>query len=98
MVKKSKEDMVLFYIDDNTRVARDRLNFISQYRMKDKEGNYTDKWMNDRFFPSVKSLIKKVCEIEIRESNANDIKALLNVLQNLIDKLDSIKEIDYGDL
>jgi len=87
-------DRLLFYIDDNTRVARDRLNFITQYRTKNKKtGEYTDNWKNDRYFHSFKQLLNKVALIDVRQSDASDVKSLTMAINDLMDKIDGVKDV-----
>jgi len=95
-MSEEKKERVLFYIDENTRVSRDKNNFITQYRtkeIKDKKltGKYSNKWANDRFFGNLKHLAEKVAMIDIRISNAKDVKSLTEVIERLILKLDNIK-------
>ena len=93
----SNKDRVLFYIDENTRIARDRSNFISQYRtkeVKDKKftGKYSNNWENDRFFNSFDALAEKVALIDVRMSDALDVQSLAEAINNMVEKLDTIKE------
>jgi len=87
------KDRALFNIDENTRIARDRLNFITQYRTKGKDGKYTNNWVSDRYFGNWKHLAEKVSLIDVRSSDAKDVKSLTEAINNMISKLDNMDNL-----
>jgi len=97
-----EEDKITLDIGKDWKITADSMNITLSKRItrKDKTGIYYEAWVNEGYYPDVKSALKGLVEHGVKETELRDLKTIVSKIEELRTLIDraskSLQDISGG--